>query len=367
MTPTGSARARDRRRRDRAAGRRPIVDANARLHYDSEIGALADAPSRRAQSGARCSPTPTGGNPTRPRSRRRDAGPVAPAAGRARPDGRRRHGRRAGWSTRVLLAVDATRRSGCASTTTPSSSAFDVAWSDRSVVLVEASDLARGRSLPAVRVGRRADAASGELALRRDRRAVRPAAGRVRPHDAVIVVGPAHSEDGVTLTPLAIRGPGYRRARAPHLVDDAPRRLRADPGHRADDPRLVGLPIPTSMEGERDRERPAAWAVDRLEFLADADAAAQFRDDRIGEVYALLVVAVAVTVGLVFAVRHARGGRWRGAAGFTAFATLGLIPATFLARLVPFQDHGARRVLRVLARRARWRWAASAHWWRVAT
>ena len=162
---------------------------------------------------------------------------------------------------------------------------------------------------------------------------------RVRPHDAVMVVGPAHSEAGVTLTPLAIRGPATgepglltssttRRDGFAQIQDVAPTILR-----------LVGLPIPTAMEGEA-IEPGGHGPSDRLEFLRDADAAAQFRDDRVGEVYALLVVAVAVTVGLVFA-SVARGGRWRGAAGYAAFATLGLIPATFLARLVPFQDHGA--------------------------
>ena len=66
-----------------------------------------------------------------------------------------------------------------------------------------------------------------------------------------MVVGPAHSEAGVTLTPLAIRGPATgepglaalrsttRRDGFAQIQDVAPTILR-----------LVGLPIPTAMEGE---------------------------------------------------------------------------------------------------------------------
>jgi hypothetical protein len=54
-----------------------------------------------------------------------------------------------------------------------------------------------------------------------------------------------------------------------------------------------------------------------------------------------LVAAVAVMGALLLVALTRRGRGWRDAAAYAAFATLGLLPATFLARLVPFQDHGA--------------------------
>src|SRR4029078_2035155 len=101
--------------------------------------------------------------------------------------------------------------------------------------------------------------------------------------DLVMLVRPAHSQDGVTLAPLAIRGPGFtpglltsattRRSGFVQIQDIAPTVLKS-----------LGVRVPTSMEGEAaENGRTGGSASDRLRFLEHADAAAQFRDDRVGD------------------------------------------------------------------------------------
>jgi hypothetical protein len=218
---------------------------------------------------------------------------------------------------------------------------FASAWTGRAVVLVEASDLvrtARYEPYTTDNEHRRQLAA----ALRRTDRLFAALLEQVDlDRDVVMVVGPAHAPDGVTLTPLAVRGPGFvpglldspttRRAGFVQIQDVAPTVLAA-----------LGVDAPTSMEG-----RPAQVAetggstADRLELIRDEDAAAQFRDARIGEVYGLLAGAVAVILaaGLV-ACWSPRARRWRGAAVFLALWGLGLISAAFLVRLAPLHEAG---------------------------
>src|SRR5262249_56913914 len=89
-------------------------------------------------------------------------------------------------------------------------SAFTDVWTGRTVTLVEASDLVRAdryrpyasdaeRARQLGRAMRATDALFGKLLAQVDTR-----------RDLVMLVGPAHSQDGVTLTPLAIRGPAFR-------------------------------------------------------------------------------------------------------------------------------------------------------------
>jgi hypothetical protein len=323
-------------------GIRPIIDANARLHYDSEVGALADA-LERAQIGRAVIANADGREP--------DAGRVPDDATPGPPRQRQAvlgvmdsHGEvPAGTVDPAQLLVDEPRFAfGVRTDADEVLGRFDTVFEDRSVVLVEASDLARAdRYRPYASGAERrrqldlaigaANSLFGQLLEKVD-----------TTRDVVILVGPAHSQHGVTLTPLAIRGPEFtpglltsattRRSGFVQIQDLAPTILTS-----------LGVDVPTSMEGEAaENGRTAGSATERLQFLRDADAAAQFRDDRVGEVYALLVVAVGLTVALCFvAAARPRERGWRAAAGYTAFATLGLIPTTFLARLVPFQDHGA--------------------------
>jgi hypothetical protein len=323
-------------------GIQPIRDANARLHYDSKVGDMADALAR-AGIGRAVIANADGREP--------DAGRVlddeTPGPSRQRqavlgimdshgdvPDGT--------VDPATLLVDDPQFAFGVRLDDDAAASAFADGWNGRTVTLVEASDLVRAdryrpyasdaeRARQLDRAMHASDVLFGKLLEQVD-------TGR----DLVMLVGPAHSQDGVTLTPLAIQGPGFRpglltsattrRSGFVQIQDLAPTVLKA-----------LGVPVPTTMEGEAaENGRTGGAAPHRFEFLRDADAAAQFRDDRVGQVYALLVAAIAVTAALLIIVLARPGRRaWRGAAAYAAFVTLGLLPATFLARLVPFQDHGA--------------------------
>jgi hypothetical protein len=320
----------------------PILDVNGRLHYDSEVGALADALDR-AHIGRGVFANADGREPD-----------AAAALDDATPSPSRQRqavlglmdskGEVPGGSVdpALLLLDDPRFAFGVRMDEDPVRGRIDSLLRERSVVLVEASDLARAdRYRPYASEAerrRQLDLAIGAANSLFDHVLDRVSTSR----DLVVLVGPAHSQEGVTLTPLAIRGPGFapglltssttRRSGFVQIQDIAPTILKS-----------LGVAIPTSMEGNPPENGGTGGSTaDRLELLRDADAAAQFRDDRVGEVYALLVAAVVVTVALLFAiVLWPRGRGLRGAAGYAALSTVGLIPATFLARLVPFQDHGA--------------------------
>jgi hypothetical protein len=220
--------------------------------------------------------------------------------------------------------------------------AFRDVWSDQSVVLVEASDLVRedayrkfatpeqrGRFLG--RALRRTDELVGGLLREVDMR-----------QDAVMVVGPSPPLRESRLTVAALRAPGVdpgllrtgttRRAGFVQLIDIAPTILDR-----------VGVKDPDSMEGRAaEVGRGGGSAADRRAFLEDADAAAQFRDERNP---ALLLLFVVVHVGLVIGalIWLARPDRRRVATSLQvgALASLGLIAAVLLGRALPFHEIGA--------------------------
>jgi len=219
--------------------------------------------------------------------------------------------------------------------------AFIKAWKSRSVVLVEASDLVRADAyLPLAddpakdvlhaRALRRADELVGRLLEQVD-----PAT------DAVMVAGPAPSGEEPMLTVAALRAPGFgpgflrspttQRAGFAQLTDLAPTILD-----------LVGVARPDSMRGRvlqgRDSGRDAA---ERRSFLADADAAARFRD-RIHTPVAALFVAFQFLLILGAVLALTRVGRLRVSPILPTFVSvlLAYIPAVYLARLFPLHDAG---------------------------
>ncbi|MGQ0804871.1 MAG: hypothetical protein ACT4PI_13535 [Actinomycetota bacterium] len=220
--------------------------------------------------------------------------------------------------------------------------AFDAAWERESVVLVEASDLARADayrgSATAARRGRlTADA------LRRSDELVGELLDRVDPErDAVLVVGPAHPRREITLTVAAVRAPGVepgllrsattRRSGFVQLVDVAPTILD-----------LLDIDRPTSMEGRSfEVGREGGSASDRRDFLVDADAAARFRDGHGSQVTSAFVVAQLVLTGAaaLWLTGRLRGRGVAGALRVAALALLAFAPAVYLARILPFHDLG---------------------------
>jgi len=219
--------------------------------------------------------------------------------------------------------------------------AFRGVWEDRSVVLVEASDLVREdayrqfatpeqRGKLLARALRRTDQLVGDLLREVDLR-----------QDAVMVVGPTPPLRESKLTVVGLRGPGVepgllrtgttRRSGFVQLIDIGPTILDQ-----------VGVKEPDSMEGRAaEVGRGGGDAADRRSLLEDADAAAKFRDDRIPAVLMLFVVVQLVLVvgALIWLARPDRR-RIPTFLQVGALASLGLIAAILLARVVPFQDLG---------------------------
>lgn len=220
--------------------------------------------------------------------------------------------------------------------------AFRPVWKDRSVVLVEASDLVRAdayrqfatpeqRDQLFARALRRTDALVGALLREVDPRS-----------DAVMVVGATPSLRESTLTIAALRAPGVepgllrsgttRRSGFVQLIDMAPTILER-----------AGVTEPDSMEGRpAEVGRGGGSAADRRALLEDADAAAKFRDDLVQSVVVLFVV-VQILLVLAALIWLARPDRRRATTivHVGALASLGLIAAVLLARAVPFDEIGS--------------------------
>jgi hypothetical protein len=217
--------------------------------------------------------------------------------------------------------------------------AFRGAWKEKSVVLVEASDLVRADAYrqfatPAERERlftqalQRTDELVGGLLREVDLQ-----------RDAVMIVGPSHPLREPRLTIAGLRGPGVepgllrtgttRRSGFVQLIDIAPTILER-----------IGVGVPDSMEGRAaELGRGGGSAADRRALLEDADAAAGFRDDRIPSIQFLFVVVQIILVAgaLIWLARPDRR-RVPTLLYVGALAALGLIPAVLLARVVPFHE-----------------------------
>jgi hypothetical protein len=219
--------------------------------------------------------------------------------------------------------------------------AFDEVWADRSVVLVEASDLVRAdvyriwatpihREFMLRDALKRTDALFGRLLEQVD-----------LSRDAVVVFGPAHAARAITLTPLAVHEPGgepgllrsatTRRAGFVQLIDVAPTVLD-----------LLGVDAPTSMEGRpAEVGKTGGSAEDRIDLLVREDAAAQFRDRLVGSVQVAAVIVSALLVSAAMWAFTRRRKPWVvPLVGRAALCVLALIPTVYLARAIPLHDAG---------------------------
>jgi hypothetical protein len=220
--------------------------------------------------------------------------------------------------------------------------AFDQAWSDqdRSVVLVEASDLSRAagylaRATPAHGRELRADALARSDALLEDLLA------RTDPrHDAVLVVSPVAAPSSPELAVALLRAPRVepgllrssttRRAGYVQLADVAPTVLA-----------LLGEHQPDEIEGRAFQVR-AGVGGDRAATLAKAGQAAAFRDDLMPLVVPLVIGGLAVlAAATALTVRRASRRRAPEARPpvrllrVLALVALGVVPATFAASRWP--------------------------------
>ena len=220
--------------------------------------------------------------------------------------------------------------------------AFQDAWQDKSVVMVEASDLLRAVASrpPSVEAQ---DRKSYSEAIRRSDELV----GRLLEdvdsrRDAVVVVSPYGSRVTKGLTVVGVRAPGVepalmrssstRRNGFVLLADVAPSILR-----------LVGEPRPKSMNGRPFILGPTDGnAAHRETTMIDETEAAIFRDRVLTPMaIAMTVFAGVVAICAVLAWEVRRGSRvWRTVARLGASWVLGIVPAVYLARLFPFHDHG---------------------------
>ncbi|HEY3724679.1 MAG TPA: hypothetical protein VGN59_15105 [Acidimicrobiia bacterium] len=215
---------------------------------------------------------------------------------------------------------------------------FTQAWDSRarSVVLVEASDLARANAYrPLASAHQRA--AMRRAALRSTDRLVGRLLRHVDPaHDAVLVVGPYHSSLRREVTVAALRGPGVapgfletgttRRQGFVQIVDIAPTVLK-----------LLGINRPEEMEGRPfDVDASSTPYPARVKTLIRANRAAVFRDTMIGKATAALVILTLLLAAAALIVFRRRLVGVTEVLELAALAVLGFLVGTFVAGLLPF-------------------------------
>jgi hypothetical protein len=215
---------------------------------------------------------------------------------------------------------------------------FSSVWRDNSVVLVEASDLARVDAY-ARYANRTQRAAQLHDALAATDALVGRLLAKVDPtRDAVLTISPSHPAGSNSLGVVALERPGgepgylrsatTRRLGFAAIVDTAPTVLN-----------LFGISVPTSMEGQpMSSVHDSTSLADRQAFLVQANADGVFRDqlvDPVQSAYATFAIIVAAGIALlVWTDRHRH---------LLRFAALGLLAyptATYLAGPLHFATHG---------------------------
>lgn len=246
--------------------------------------------------------------------------------------------------------------------------AFDEAWVDRGVVLVEASDLARADAYRDLATSDQRQR-QRRLALERSDELFGRLLERVDPEtDAVLVVGPYPASGSDHLTIAALRAPGIepgllksavtRRAGFVTIVDVAPTILD-----------LLGIERPDSMEGRHfERATTGGSASDRRAWLEQSNAEAVWRDDMVAIVATLFVIAQLVLWVIAVVALNRQSPGWRHGVEVASLATLAVLPLTYVAGVFPFHRWGSLAywafllgggvVLGLLAQRLLRRWPA---------
>jgi len=216
--------------------------------------------------------------------------------------------------------------------------AFQVAWRQRSVVLVEASDLVRAN-------GYKAFASTGQWEhLRKQALAETDAmVGRLLAHvdlrrDAVVVFGPLHPAGESALTIAAVRAPGVepgllrsattRRSGFSTLMDIAPTILD-----------VLGVQPPASMQGTPlTVQTRGGSATQRRTTLIEANSHALFRDSLLSNATSMVIgLMIAISLGMIVGGGVAAIRPWLRR---TSLGVVGYLVATYVAALLHFDDHG---------------------------
>lgn len=261
-----------------------------------------------------------------------DAGAIEPSTGGNSPAGLMMMDGRGqvplGVVSSGLLTRNPDAPFGVTLSTTGVLSAFDDVWGSKAVSLVELSDLERADQYRARATDaqaqtfvddslQRTDALLGELLQ------------RTEPGDLVIVVSPAAPRAGETLTPLAIRGPGFvsgtlssgttRRAGYVTLSDLAPTIL----GH-------LGIAKPESMTGAAIvATNDGSTSPARFETFIERNRATHFRDAAAMTITVLFVIQQVVLCSLVLAALIRGTTRLRRSAALLGLLTMCLPVVTF--------------------------------------
>ncbi len=245
-----------------------------------------------------------------------------------------------------LLSPDATRPFGFRLDHEAVVDAFTAEWdappsTDRRVVMVEASDLARTlRYRPLVDEERYDELLAEALA---DTDAL---FGQLMNHidldrDAVMVLAPYGETAVTTLTVAALYRPGIdpgylrsastQRAGIVTLVDVAPTVLDT-----------VGIARPIEMEGREFEVSPSDASLgERRDHLISVDAASKFRTQLL---FPTTIVLVLVLAGVAAFAAVVIAGKWsdraRRAVQFAALANLAGLPMSYVARGFPLEELG---------------------------
>lgn len=211
-------------------------------------------------------------------------------------------------------------------------SAFDEVWTDeRSVVLVEASDISRA-SAYAPRATPAQGRALRQQALTWSDELLGELLERVDPErDAVLVISPVSRGSSPELAMVALRTPDVdggvlrsattRRDGYVQLADVAPTILK-----------MLGEEEPDEIEGRSFQvaDRPAGG---RIAELADEAAAAGFRDSLMPKVVTAVIGGLAVLALLAWRI-HPRSARAEQGLRVGSYFALGVVPGTFSAAQV---------------------------------
>lgn len=219
--------------------------------------------------------------------------------------------------------------------------AFVDAWNDRSVVLVEASDVTRAESYRRFVRSSLRDPLSESAIEDADE-----LFGRLLDHvdldrDGVLVVSPASPRGDPELTVAGLRTPGSDGS----LLGSSTTRRDGfvtiyDVG--AGIVELMGVERPPSMEGRPlEPGRADGDYAGRLSYLSDENDEAQFRDATVGLMFALFVaLQLALSFVAVLVLRFRRLDQARVPVAVAALVILGILPMTYFAGFIKFSDIG---------------------------